>query len=109
MNRGDLESKLVASWEPASDSPFLRCTVSLPLNVSGYLALGQPPEAKAAMEVATRRSFAFALLGDLEAENQRLRAAVKKWGRRAICRQFPSRERRDEQDGEEKELKEDLK
>ena len=114
MNRSDLESKVQVTWEPGEivngvRVPFERAVASLPLSVPGYLAIGQPSEARAALEEELRRSFAYALVGDLESENARLREAVERWGRRAISRQFPSRERRNEQDGEEGELKEDLR
>lgn len=115
MNRGDLESKVQVTWERLNGRTD-RCTGTLEVSSGCYVdwaiaSLAGMPEDRfrAMVEAEVRRRLVSSVLAGLESENARLRAAVERWGRRAIYRQFPSRERRNEQDGEENELKEDLK
>ena len=115
MKRSDLESKVQITWEPGEiingeQVPFDRCVGRLELNASGYLAacLHEDGPARRELERAVRKSLVSALMGDRDTENQRLRAALKKWGRRfnslhaACVHGGPSCE------GYEKELEEDL-
>lgn len=117
MTRKDLESKVRIRWETADDGrgtrrcegEFVASCAALvdPLVLRG-LGAGRT-DIEEPVEKSVRREIADSLLRDLETENLRLRAALEKWGRRAISRQFPSCARDAEQAGEGEELKEDLK
>ena len=119
MNRSDLESKVQVTWERCPGWPAAtgveKCVASLTLRKEAVLdGLVErmfpcgPVSIRHEIGERLKRDLVSSVLGDLESERARLRAAVEKWGRRAIHRQFPSRERRNEQDGEENELKGDL-
>jgi len=110
VKRSELESKVQITWEPGENVngqqvPFDRCCGHVEFRVLGcfskqLVGRGQRDE----MERAVRESIVNYLIGDLEAENARLRAAVEKWGRRALGRNcFGGAEE------EVDELKEDLK
>ena len=119
MNRSDLESKVQVTWERCPRWPaagMKKCVASLALRKEAVLdglvermSPCGPVSIRHEIGERLKRDLVSSVLGDLEAERARLRAVAEKWGRRAISRQFPSRERRNEQDGEEDELKEDLK
>ena len=114
MNRSDLESRVQIAVSPPDDRGARRMIASLKFDAVAYLdpiALAGAPEIDLAARIERhlRRFVVHEARGDMESTNARLRAAVEKWGRRAISRQFPSRERRNEQDAEEDELKEDLR
>ena len=115
MKREDLESRVLVTWERnvGDDRGVRKCVASLQLRAEALLdpvvKLVAPVGAiEGKIEEHLKGLLVHRLLGGIESERARLRAAVEKWGRRAISRQFPSRERRNEQDAEENELKEDL-
>ena len=110
MNRSDLESRVQITWERLNDHTD-RCVGTLEATSDCHVdwtvakMSGIPKEAlRAAIENEARRRVVASVLGDLEAENLRLRAAVEKWGRRALNRKHWK-----DSEGEEDELKEDMK
>lgn len=116
MTREELESKVRITWEPGEiingeRVPFGRCVGHLELRLSGYLPMDLLEDGLAGRELerAVRKSLVSSLIGDRDTENQRLRAALKKWGLRfyslhaACAHGGPSCE------GYEEELEEDLK
>lgn len=111
MKRSDLESKVQITWEPGENVngeqvPFDRCCGHVEFRSSGYFSRDLVgPGQRDEMERAVRESMVRYLIGDLEAENQRLRAAVDKWSRRAMA---GSMSRQIEPDQWTNELKEDL-
>jgi len=91
VTRKELESKVQITWEPGENVngqqvPFDRCCGYVELRSSGYFSKhlvgrGQLDE----MERAVRESIVNYLIGDLEAENQRLLAALRFWGRQCLA------------------------
>ena len=115
MTREDLESRIRIRWEPVGDRSE-RCVAELELagdccvDIAVAAMADLPwPRFREMVEGETRRRLLESVLGDLESRNLRLRAALEKWGRRAISRQFPGARARTEHGGEEEELKEDLR
>ena len=68
------------------------------------LACSPAIDLRGLVEKKLRECVVHAVLGDLESERSRLRAAVEKWGRRALNRKHWK-----DSEGEEDELKEDMK
>lgn len=111
MKRADLESKVRIRWEAGSSGFSEVCVGRLVLEARMELDTsyaGVLDSMQAAQRIVVG-DLVHAVIGDLEAENTRLRANLKKWGLRAISRQLPTFARDAEQAGEEGELKEDLK
>ena len=95
MTRGDLESKIQITWERCpgySDMSVEKCVASLQLRREAVLDRlvermfpAGPVSIRYEIEKRVRDELIRLLIGDLESENQRLRAAVKRWGRQALA------------------------
>ena len=95
MTRGDLESKIQITWERCpgySDMSVEKCVASLQLRREAVLDRlvermfpAGPVSIRHEIEKRVRDELIRLLIGDLESENQRLRAAVKRWGQAALA------------------------
>ena len=96
MNRSDLESKIQITWERCPGWPaetgVEKCVASLQLRREAVLDRlvermfpAGPVSIRHEIERRVRDELIRLLVGDLESENQRLRAAVKRWGRQALA------------------------
>lgn len=89
MNRSDLESKVRISVGPASPGGRAEMTATLEVEATACLdpyVLSCVPafDVPRLVEAKLRECVVREVLGDLEAENQRLRHLLRKWGERAI-------------------------
>lgn len=91
MTRKDLESKVQVRWEPIGERSR-RCVGELSLASDccvdmavASLSGGSPEDLVGWVEKEVRRRVVESVLGDLETENRGLRAALEKWGRRAMA------------------------
>lgn len=80
MKREDLESKVRISVGPASPGGRTEMTATLEIKATACL---DPYVLRGLVEKKLRECVVWGVLGDLEAENARLRAAVCKWSGRA--------------------------
>ena len=106
MNRDNLERAVEIDWKDML-SPVAQCSGRLVVDYSRFSdrqLLDRVPQARSALESIVRKELVSSVLGDLETEVHRLRAALKKWGALAI-----SRAEWRAPEGEEDELKEDLR
>ena len=96
MNRSDLESKIQITWERCpgwpSETGVEKCVASLQLRREAVLDRlverlfpAGPVSIRHEIEKRVRDELIRLLIGDLESENQRLRAAVKRWGQAALA------------------------
>ena len=89
MNPSDLESKVRISAGPASPGGRTEMTATLEVKATAcldpyVLACSPAIDLRGLVEKKLRECVVHEVRGDLEAENQRLRAAVKKWAESAM-------------------------
>ena len=110
MNRSDLESKVRISVGPSSPGGRTEMVATLEVKAAACLdpyvmSCAPAIDLPRLVEKTLRECVVGEVLGDQEAENRRLRAAVDKWARRAMA---GSMSRQIEPNQWSDELKEDL-